>query len=106
MSKLDQVVYTIENGQIVECTLRDFVDGSIDETTTPHGIGPRYHLRGLDLWTWGHAGNNPCCINTFDTEADAIAALEDTFAADVWNNPELVDLFPDRELAEAFIRGE
>ena len=44
MSKLDQVVFLVENGQIIESKIRD-LSGYIDETTTPRGVGPRYHTR-------------------------------------------------------------
>lgn len=84
MSKLDQVVFVIENDQIIEGAIRDFC-GFIDETTTPHGVAPRFHVRGTELWTWGPQGQFPRCVNSFDTEAEAIEAMEDHHAHDFWN---------------------
>lgn len=101
MSKLDQVVFLIENGKIVESKIRD-LDGFIDETTTPHGIAPRFHVRENQLWTWGHAGNNPRMVREFDTEAEAVEAMEDHQATDFWNSDILS--FGSREEAETFLR--
>lgn len=98
MSKLDQVVFIIEDTQIVESSIRD-LDGYIDETTTPHGVGARYHVRENELWTWGHAGNFPRLIRAYDTEAEAIEALEDSFAYDFWNSSDFL-AFATREAAE------
>lgn len=89
MSKLNQVVFLIEDGKIRESKIRD-LDGYIDETTTPRGIGPRHHTRGNELWTWGHAGNFPRMLETFDTDEEAEAALEESFYYDFKN---CVDLF-------------
>ena len=44
MSKLDTEVFVIRDGQVVAVRVRD-LDGFIEETTTPAGVGPRYHLR-------------------------------------------------------------
>jgi hypothetical protein len=102
MSKLDQIVYLIDNGKIIESTIRA-LDGYIDETTTPHGIAPRFHVRGTELWTWGHAGNFPRMVSSHDTEAEAIEALEDSFAYDFWQSNDF-DAFTTREDAEASIK--
>ena len=98
MSKLDYVVFVIEGGEIIEGAIRSF-DGYIDETTTPHGVDARYHVRENELWTWGHAGNFPCLIRAYDTEAEAIEALEDSFAHDFWNCADIL-AFATREAAE------
>ena len=89
MSKINQVVYIIEEGRVVESAIRD-LSGFIDETTTPQGIAPRFHVRGTELWTWGHQGNAPHLISAYDTEAEAIEALEDSFAHDFWNCNEIL----------------
>lgn len=102
MSKLDQVVYIIEEGKVVESAIRD-MDGYIDETTTPRGVGPRFHTRGNELWTWGHQGNFPKMVQAFDTEEDAEEALEETFYQDFWNCPEIC-AFTNREDAEKALR--
>lgn len=102
MSKLDTIVYLIENGAVVESSIRD-LSNYIDETTTPHGIAPRYHTRGTELWTWGHQGNDPHMVCAYDTEAEAEEALEDTFAHDFWNCAGIL-AFPNRADAEKFLR--
>ena len=58
MSPLDQTVYVVQGGKLVQTTPRQ-CENWMDETTTPHGIGPRLHLRGNEVWTWGVGGNNP-----------------------------------------------
>lgn len=50
MSKLDQVVFLIENGQIVESKIRG-LSGYIEETTTPRGVGSTYHTREYPKFT-------------------------------------------------------
>jgi len=104
MSKIDQVVFTIEAGWVVESAIRD-LSGYIDETTTPHGVAPRLHVRGTELWTWGHAGNFPKLVRAYDTEAEAVEALEDSFAYDFWNSPNIL-AFNNRADAEAFIAAQ
>lgn len=44
MAKLDTEVFVIRDGHVVAVRVRD-LDGFIEETTTPAGVGPRYHLR-------------------------------------------------------------
>lgn len=44
MSNLDQIVFLVQDGQIIESPIRA-LHGFIDETTTPAGVGPRLHLR-------------------------------------------------------------
>jgi len=102
MSKLDQVVFVIENDQIVESTIRD-LSGYIDETTTPAGVAPRFHVRGTELWTWGKNGNNPRCVNKYDSAEEAEDALEDTFLYDFWNCSEIL-AFTVRADAEKFMK--
>jgi len=103
--ELEQQVFWLFNSKIVEGTFRELLDEARDETTTPNGVAPRYHIRltdeaaqaehdngdnkatinnGYELWSWGIAGNHP--YNTglvFDTYADAELALYDTFKIDL-----------------------
>ena len=112
MSKFDQVVFLVHGDRIIEASIRN-LDGMylpsgeridfIDETSTPIGIGPRYHVRGNELWSWGHQGNFPRKIREYETEAEAQEALEDTFADDFWRAPDII-AFPDREGAEVCLR--
>lgn len=97
MSKLDRVIYVIENGQIIETTARQ-MSGYIEQTTTPHGVAPKYHLRGNQLWTWGHAGNFPKMVRGYETEQEATEGLEETFWHDFSNHPDMPSWY--------FTRGE
>lgn len=58
-----------------------------DETTTPNGVGTRYHVRGCELWTWGAGGNFPHLVEAFDSEAEAEQALQDSFRFDFDRHP-------------------
>lgn len=97
-SPLDTIVYLIEDGKIVETSIRD-CSGYIDITTTPLGVAPRYHTRDNELWTWGVQGNFPKKVKEFATEEEAQTALEETFVIDFW---ECVDIcaYKFREQAE------
>lgn len=67
----------------------ELVETFADETTTPKGVGARIHIREnkeygtFDLWTWGHQGNNPAYIRSYDTEEEANYALYETFEIDM-----------------------
>ncbi len=98
MSKIDQVVFVVKGGEIIEGPIRSF-GGYIDETTTPYGVDARYHVRGNELWTWGVGGSNARMIGAYGTEAEAVEALEDTFAHDFWSCPDIL-AFATREAAE------
>lgn len=102
MSALNQTVYLVQNGQVIETTIGE-CDGYIDETTTPNGVAPRLHVRGKNVWTWGHGGNFPNLVREFDTEEEARAALEDTFVYDFWKCPDIL-AFKTREAAEKLVR--
>ena len=99
MSKLDQIVFIIEDGKIIETSIRDSGLTYIEETTTPYGVSAKYHTRGAELWTWGVNGSFPEKLSTFASEEDATEALEDTFAHDFWNCPSIL-AFKDRASAE------
>jgi hypothetical protein len=102
MSKFDQVVFIIEEGRVLETSIRNFEGRYIEETTTPRGIGATLHVRGTELWTWGHAGNFPKLVSAYDTEAEAVEALEDSFAYDFWDCPNIL-AFNNRADAEAYV---
>jgi hypothetical protein len=42
-----------ENGEIVETTLYDHVMESVDKTTTPRGVGPRYFIEEVEIELFG-----------------------------------------------------
>lgn len=104
-SPLDETVYIVEDGEIVETTIRNCDYDYIDKTTTPRGVAPRYHVRGTDLWTWGVQGNFPTKVRSYETEAEAQAALEKTFVDDFWACDAICS-FTDREAAEQFLEDE
>ena len=103
--KLEEKVYRIFDGKIEEITYKELLRDHADETTTPNGVAPRFHIRlndeaaqaehdngnrsaeiagGYQLWSWGTGGNNPFFTGKdFDTEAEAELALYDTFVYDL-----------------------
>lgn len=100
MNKYDETVFIVhvDDKEIEETSIRDFCGVSfIEETTTPRGIGPVYHVRGKELWTWGKGA--PRKVAAYDSEAEAQEALEDTFAYDFWECEHII-AFIDRESAE------
>jgi len=103
IKSLDEVVFIIKDDKtIIESSIRD-LDGYIEETTTPRGVGPIMHLRGAELWSWGHQGSNPHLVAAYDSEAEALEALEETFAWDFWDSGDFLP-FSTREKAETFLR--
>lgn len=86
-------IFIIEDGEVVETNLYDHVMGSVDETTSPVGVMPRFHIRHgemfystdlhgrlrttinkegkFEVWSWGVLGNNPRFIEEFETEEQA-----------------------------------
>lgn len=108
IKSLDEVVYVIKDDKtIIESSIRD-LDGYIEETTTPRGVGPILHLRGAELWSWGHQGSNPHLVfprlvAAYGSEAEAQAALEETFTWDFWNCGDFLP-FSTREEAETLLR--
>lgn len=100
MNKLDQIVYCIKNGAVVESRIRD-LSGYIDETTTPLGVAPRYHVRGNELWTWGTGGNNPRRVQCCATEQEAQEALDETFYQDFLRSD--IVAFPTPEEASLYL---
>jgi len=104
MNRLDQIVHIVLLGQVVASSIRD-LDGYIEETTTPRGVGPIMHLRGAELWSWGHQGSNPHLVAAYDSEAEAQDALEETFAWDFWNGGRFYPVvFTRREDAETYLQ--
>jgi len=86
-------IFVIENGAIEETNLYDFVNISIDETTSPNGVAPRIHVREneeegtFEIWTWGILGNNPKFITSLETEEMADDwCFNDTYESDFMND--------------------
>lgn len=101
MSSLDRVVFIVKGTAILEMTIRD-VDGYIDKVMTPHGVAPRFHVRGKELWTWGFGGMYPHIVKAFATKAEAQTALDDNFAKEFWSSPCIV-AFGTRAAAEKYL---
>lgn len=100
-SPMKQIVFVIEGGEIVEGPIDSFY-GFIDTTTTPEGVAPRYHVRGTELWTWGHMGNFPRMLYDHGTAEAAQTALEETFVYDFFSNLHLL-AFRTKPEAEQFL---
>lgn len=100
-SKLDEPVWLIEDNKIVETTPRE-CGGYIEEMATPHGVAPVYHVEGKELRRWRVDGRS-VVVTTFDSEAEAQEALEETFINDFWNCASIT-AFATRGAAEDFLK--
>lgn len=81
--QLKQTVYVVIDGEVEDMSYEDYLNEyGKDETTTPHGIGDRMHIREVEddegnaiewqVWTWGVGGNHPAFSGTsFETEEEA-----------------------------------
>ena len=99
MSKLDQIVYCIIDGEIITTTIGDYPGNYIDEMPTPHGIGAAYHVRETELWKW-EASGRARRLGRYATEAEAIDALDETFLYDFWHADD-IDAYTSLAAAEA-----
>jgi len=102
---LDKKVFIAADGEIVETTVGDTKDDWMDVTITPQGMTPRLHVRGKELWTWGHGGNNPLKVVTYQTEMLAQLALEDMFYQDFIFSGKKAWWFDNRDAAEMHLAG-
>lgn len=94
MELLNKQVFILQDdGSITDSyNYEDLLLENRDETTTPNGIGSRYHIREngafFDLWSWGHQGNHPRFVERFDNKESAEARLwgiweDDLYGEDV-----------------------
>lgn len=74
----EKMIYFInENLEVEEMSEYEFIMLSADETTTPRGVGMRWHTREneetnmIEVWTWGVRGNNPRYLEQFQTIEEA-----------------------------------
>lgn len=95
----NKTVFVIKDGAVKESTLKELCIENADITTTPKGVCPRFHTRGNELWTWGVNGNNPARVETFDTAEEAEEALLETFLIDLNNS--CLDIFDSEAEARA-----
>lgn len=102
----DRTVYFVENGQVVDETLRDLVSEHAVETTTPQGIGKRFHVRDNELWDWGPQGNASRYIETFRSAEEAEHALLLCHRYDLLNGDDKPEYFETREEAETQLNEE
>lgn len=71
MNKYSRTVFAITDGrydqetEVLTGTIREMSYGDLvreyaDETTSPRGVGPRFHIRNeRELWTWGRTVISP-----------------------------------------------
>jgi hypothetical protein len=114
-NKFEKNVWWVNfDNKIEEINYGELVEMFADETTTPNGIAPRYHIREnkeygtFDLWTWGVQGNNPKFVKDFNTEKEANYALYETFELDMLGNEQYSVTYADtkkelEELLEDFV---
>lgn len=103
---LSSACFTVQNGAVVDGTLRDF-DSFIERTTRPTGVGPKYYATtisrdGADVWVlakWATWGGPQVVVREFESEADALAAAEETYVSDILGNSE-ISIWLDRASAE------
>jgi len=75
----NEKIFVIENGEIVETNLFDFVMISAEMTTSPRGAENKLHVREVEteerteyqVWTWGFRGQYPKLIETFTSLEEA-----------------------------------
>lgn len=101
----EKIVYTydFDNQEIVNHVLGDLCRNCAEITTAPDGVGPKFHLRGNELWTWGHQGQFPRCFETYDTKEEAEYELMLTFKYDLDHQEEFC-YFDSVEELEDYLR--
>jgi len=106
-----------EEDEVVEATLAELIGEYADMTTSPCGVEPRLHMRnngerdhyilsriesdeGWEVWTWGHAGNNPEMVREFETKEEAEHALKLFGKYDLDNNCNAPCYYFDKDSAD------
>lgn len=85
MSKLHQEVFLVEDGQILKRRICDFT-GWVDETPSPRGVEPRYHIRdATQVWAWGYMGSSPRLLRHCSTPEQAQEYLEELHLDSFWS---------------------
>lgn len=98
----NKIVFIINDDQeIEEHNYGSLCRECADETCSPRGAEPRFHVRGNELWTWGPGGQNPVLVEEFETEAEAEHALLISFEYDLHNTDDAPIVFYTRADAEA-----
>lgn len=100
----DRTVYLVEDGKIIEERLRDLVSHYAEETTTPKGVGKRFHIRDNELWDWGPQGNASRYIDSFSSLKAAEHALLLCHRHDLLNGDDNPQYFDTRDEAEIYLK--
>ena len=61
-----------ENGEIVETTLYDHVMESVDKTTTPRGVGPRYFIEEVEIELFGDDYDDKDALESYIRRMDLL----------------------------------
>lgn len=100
-----RTVFTVnDNLEIVEHVLGELCRAYADYASTPHGMAPRYHTRGRELWTWGAGGNAPELVSECKNKAEAEHWLLLFFKSNLQNACDGPAVFDTREEAEEWLR--
>lgn len=99
-SPLDQTVWIIEDGKIIETTPRQ-CSGYIEEVCSPYGVEPKYFHENRDLRYWTRDGQSKV-LDAYDTDEQAQAALEQLYADDFWVSD--INAFSTRGAAEDYLK--
>lgn len=107
-----KIVYTVnyETNCVEAHDYRNMISENVDETTTPMGVAPRFHIRenekdnSFELWTWGASGNNPRLVWSFETKEEAEIALFQTFERDFHNNDNAPSIYITEEKASTALK--
>ena len=103
-------VYIIENGAIKEVNYHDLMLQHAETTTTPAGVGAKYHLREeavikYEAWTWGQGGNFPRKIKVFDTKEEADEWIFELAMIDFDENGEAPQIYQTEQEAQEFLKS-
>jgi hypothetical protein len=85
MSRLDQTVWTIHTGAVVQCTYNDLRD-HIRTATRPDGIGYEYYVKPFGDGTFGlfrHLGAGEKLVREYNNEDDAVSEAERIWIMDI-----------------------
>lgn len=104
MSKLNDTVFIIKSGAVVERTLRDLMD-YVPTTSRPDGIGTKDYARenddGAGVYSWVTWGGPERLLQQFDDMAAAVSYVEDLWIVDIFNNTELAVYASEKDAQQA-----
>ncbi|WP_186074202.1 hypothetical protein [Burkholderia gladioli] len=95
-NRLDEVVYVVRRGRVVETRIRDLDPREFAQcTATAAGSAPTFFRNGRKIWTLSTGQARPVC--SFASEKTAAQVLDDLLADDF----EVSDLLAFRSRADA-----